>query len=181
MDECKTAQLAAYFLLKAGGKMPLLKLMKLLYLADRESISQYDYPITFDHFVAMPHGPVLSLTLDIANGFTLSEKNGGWKDLIEDRDNHDIAVRSSEILFDRLSDADIEVIEETWTKFGSMNQWQIRDFTHDQLPEWIDPQGTSRPIPYKSVLTALGYEDAEATDVAEEIMAYRDVAQPLAM
>ncbi len=37
-NERKAAQAAAYLLHKAGGKLPLLKLMKLMYLAERLSL-----------------------------------------------------------------------------------------------------------------------------------------------
>ena len=48
MYEEKAAQAAALFLLKAGGPMPHLKLMKLLYIADRESYRRRGSPITGD-------------------------------------------------------------------------------------------------------------------------------------
>lgn len=38
--EEKVAQMAAYLLQKRGGKMSYLKLMKLLYLSDRESMDR---------------------------------------------------------------------------------------------------------------------------------------------
>ena len=66
--EVKTAQVAAFFLAKAPGhRMPHLKLMKLLYLADRESMRETGYPMSWDRLVSMPHGPVLSTTLNLIN------------------------------------------------------------------------------------------------------------------
>ena len=45
MREKSIAQAAAVFLQNAGGSIELLRLMKLMYLADRESMSQCGLPI----------------------------------------------------------------------------------------------------------------------------------------
>ena len=66
-NEQKTAQIAAWFISQGGGSMPHLKLMKLMYLAERESMSRHGFTMTGDYFVSMPHGPVLSLTLNHIN------------------------------------------------------------------------------------------------------------------
>ena len=57
-NELKTAQASAYLLHKAGGTMEHLKLMKLLYLADRLSWKEYDKSITGDEYYSLPYGPV---------------------------------------------------------------------------------------------------------------------------
>lgn len=74
-DERKAAQAAAFLLHKAGGRLPLLKLMKLLYLSERESLQKYGDTITGDTFVSMPNGPVLSMTLNFINGFAKDRKS----------------------------------------------------------------------------------------------------------
>ena len=55
--EDKATQAAARLLRLAGGKLNHMKLMKLLYLADRRALIQWGRPITFDWYVSMPHGP----------------------------------------------------------------------------------------------------------------------------
>ena len=60
-----TTQLAARFLHKAGGSMPYLKLLKLMYYADRQMLITRGTLITFDKWVAMKLGPVLSSTYDL--------------------------------------------------------------------------------------------------------------------
>ena len=46
----KAAQVAAFFAIKEGGAINVLKLAKLLYLSDREHLSQYDFPIERTRF-----------------------------------------------------------------------------------------------------------------------------------
>ena len=47
-NERRTAQVAAYLLHRAGGRLPLLKFMKLMYLAERESLRVFGEPICGD-------------------------------------------------------------------------------------------------------------------------------------
>ena len=67
-DEIKATQVAAYFLSKFNNRISKLKLMKLMYIADRESFRICGEPITYDAYCSMPHGPVLSKTYDIMKG-----------------------------------------------------------------------------------------------------------------
>jgi hypothetical protein len=61
-------QIAAYFLHKAGGSMPLVKLMNLMYLADRQTLDTHGFSISGDDVVATRHGFALLNTLDLISG-----------------------------------------------------------------------------------------------------------------
>lgn len=169
-DECKAAQAAACLLHKAGGKLPLLKLMKLMYLAERLSLQRYGDTITGDSFVSMPHGPVLSMTYDHMNGALLSQE-GGWETWVSDRAENSVALRDESMIRSpeedllALSDTDLECLNDVWANFGHWNKYRLRDYTHSPAcPEWEDPQGSSRPIPPARLLKAVGYspEQVEA-------------------
>ena len=82
-NERKTTQMAAYFISHEGGEISKLKLIKLLYLAERESLRQHGRVMTGDRFVAMPYGPVLSMTLDLANENALVDESSPWYATIE--------------------------------------------------------------------------------------------------
>ena len=43
----KAAQIAAYFAVLSGGQIEKLKLIKLMYLADREKMRQFDRPMFY--------------------------------------------------------------------------------------------------------------------------------------
>lgn len=169
-NERKVAQMAAYFLAQEGGNMPILKLMKLLYLADRESLDRYEFPISGDYVVAMPHGPVLSTTLNYVDGM-MESAEGGWETWISDRENHQVRLRQdvSRAALDELSDAELDVLEAVWGRFGPMGKWAIRDYTHEHCPEWKDPAGTSKPISYREIFKALGRNDQQAGLLADRL------------
>lgn len=171
-NEKLAAQVAAFFIMKQGNEIPVLKLTKLIYLADRESMALTGYPITNDHFVSMPHGPVNSYTLNFVDG---NIDSTDWSDLVSDRANHSVALARP---FDdsdqsELSEADIDILTAVWDKFGSMDKWEIRDWTHENCPEWEDPRGSCAPIPHERVLRFLGVQHAD--EFANDIKAERQV------
>lgn len=156
----KVAQIAAFFLGQAQGAMPHLKLIKLMYLADRESMARFDVPMTDDRPVSMPHGPVLSSTLNLIKGTSRSD---AWSHWISPLENHEVRLACEiETLddLDELSKADLSVMESVWQQFGHMSKYQLRDYTHKHLPEWHDPNGSSKDIDIRETFQALG-QDAE--------------------
>lgn len=161
----KAAQVIALFVMKSGRpSLDVLKAIKLVYLADRESMSKYGFPILDECHVSMPHGPVNSTTYRHVNG-EYDLEACGWSNFLEDRANHQIAAVNAvtEDDLDELSDADIKCVSDVWNQFGHMNKWEIRDWTHDRknIPEWEDPNGSSRPIPLERIMTLLGVDEAD--------------------
>jgi uncharacterized phage-associated protein len=170
LNERKVTQMAAYFLQKRGGRMSHLKLMKLLYLADRESLRLHGLSMSGDCLVSMPHGPVLSMTLNLMDG-DVESRPDGWESLISTKENHELALKSElqPDALDELSKADTDILESTWNQFGNLSRWQIRDYTHQHCPEWEDPHGSSKPIRFEKLFQALGRPTDEAKRLAEHI------------
>lgn len=170
-NEKKAAQVAAFFLFKGlqrHANITLLKLMKLMYLAERDSYKQYGEPIIGDALVSMPNGPVLSTTLDLINFGSSTNIVGGWDSLIAERSGRDMtlkradAIRSEEDLRE-LSDSDIEILHSIWNDFGSKSAIWLREFTHDpaNCPEWEDPDGSSVPIDMDKLFLSFGLSEVE--------------------
>ncbi len=165
-NEKKAAQVAAYFLFRAGEQMSVLKLTKLLYLAERGSLEKFGEPMIGDHPISMPHGPVLSSTLDHINGM-LASGEGGWDSWISDRQGHFLALKDPQRVnspedFLELSVADIDVLGDVWNRFGGMDQWALRDWTHEHCAEWSDPEGSSVPIAPEKLLAALKFSPQQS-------------------
>jgi uncharacterized phage-associated protein len=162
----KAAQVIAYFAYKTPSKtLDVLKAIKLVYLADRESIARFGASILDERRVSMRHGPVNSDTYAYVNGeYDLDAC--GWSSYLEDRANHQIGAKDGMNIadLDELSEADIQCLDAVWAKFGSMNKWEIRDWTHekDNIPEWEDPNGSSSPIPLDRIMRVVGIEGAAA-------------------
>lgn len=166
-SEAKAAQVAAYFLIRTKGSMPLLKLMKLMYLAERRSFQEYGEGISGDRLVSMQQGPVMSITLDLMNG-AIESAAGGWESWIADRAEHQISLRddkrdSTEDDLLALSDADLAVLKQTWDEFGRLNKFQLVDYTHAHCPEWQDPEGSMIPMKPEELFGALGFSAEQSS------------------
>lgn len=158
----KAAQVVAFFASAQGGRINVLKLVKLIYLADRAFMADFERPILYDRMVSMDHGPVNSATLDLINGLAADER--GWTEFVGSRVGNDIPLSEYYHLdtdLDELSRKEVDVLGETWSRFGHMTKYQIRDHTHRHCPEWEDPKGSSNPIPYSRIFKFLQKDDAE--------------------
>ena len=170
-SEKRAAQTAAFFVSRAGGTIEILKLMKLMYLAERESFARYGEPITGDILVSMKHGPVLSKTLDHMNGFIDSEE-GGWESWISARAGHQLGLQPAHDpagRFTHLSDADTEILDFIWSKFGKYSKYRLSNITHKICSEWEDPGDTSQLIPYSRILNCVGYKPEVVRELRQRI------------
>ena len=159
-NERKAAQAAAYLLFLAGGRLPLIKLLKLMYLAERASLREFGELITGDHLVSMDHGPVLSRTYSRMNGTSRGAENG-WDKWVSDRADHYLELRDRTMVrssadLKALSRSDLQMLNEVYTEFGHVDRWDLVEYTHT-LPEWKDPRGSSYPIDFELLLESLGY------------------------
>lgn len=161
----KAAQVIALLALRAGGGLDVLKAVKLVYLADRESMARYGFPILDENHVSMRHGPVNSSTYAHLSGEEDLDACG-WSDFLQSRENHRVAVMAgvTEEALDELSDADIACLNAVWERFGGMEKWAIRDWTHDpgNIPEWEDPGSSSTLIPLTRTFRHLGVANPDA-------------------
>ncbi|QBY02346.1 DUF4065 domain-containing protein [Rhodophyticola sp. CCM32] len=159
-DPQKAAQTVAFFAMQEGGSINVLKVVKLVYLADRESVRTRGHPIQDEARVSMPHGPVNSVTLNYLNG--AYRDDGGWSEYLRDRANNDVGVVQKDLTTDHLSslsEGDLEMLESTWDQFGHFDRFDLADWTHNHIAEWQDPNGSSTPIPLDRIMTAVGLEN----------------------
>lgn len=172
----KVAQVAAFFCQKEGGAIPVLKLVKLIYLSDRQFMSECGLPMTHDRHVSMPHGPVNSITYDLIGG---SIESAEWTGVISAREGNTVALSRALTTddTDELSDAEVDALEAVWGKFGGMSKFALRDWTHENCPEWEDPHGSSSAIPPERTLRFLGVENAERFAQRSEV--YREFRSAL--
>ena len=63
-EEEQATEAMVFLLGKSGGSMNYMKAIKMLYLADRDSLSMGHNSITTDSYKSLPRGPVTSNILD---------------------------------------------------------------------------------------------------------------------
>jgi uncharacterized phage-associated protein len=167
-ETLKAAQAAAILLKLEGGQMSRLRLLKLLYIADRESMAETARPITGDDVVAMDHGPVLSQTYKLI-GRKAGNENEVWDRYIGQKGDRD-HVLISDPGDGRLSEFEIAKLRAVSHMRRGMTDYAIADETH-KFPEWIKnqpPEGSKQDISLRDILEALGMGDYEEKLVEEE-------------
>ena len=91
--QAKTTQLACEFLRLAGGRMSYMKLIKLLYLVDRRSLLERGVPVTYDRYVSMSHGPVLSETLALINYGSGPSEESYWETHVDQDSRYEVSLK----------------------------------------------------------------------------------------
>lgn len=174
--EKKVAQMAAYLLLKSGGRMAYLKLMKLLYLSDREYLIKYGDLMSGDKLYSMKLGPILSETLNLMRNVN---KVGGeeWAKFITSKGNDVLLQPGHGDFFDwdeelgELSRADIKTLDSVFESFGHYYKFDLANLTHlkEVCPEWRNPGASRLPIYKKDILLYSGKSDQEADNILKSM------------
>jgi len=168
-NEAKVTEAAVYLLKRRGGRMHYLKLLKLLYLADRTALLKWGRPITSDRYVSMDHGPVLSVTLNLING-GYADFGEMWSNAISAKDGAEVELRNPKLDFvpNELSQAEEDLLSSIFDQYGYWNRWKLVEYLHT-LPEWQDPNGSAIPITYRDILAAGDKKPAEISMIEEEL------------
>ena len=165
----KATQVASTLIERCGGKVSVLKLVKLMYLVERGGLENFGRPVFCDSYYNMQHGPVVSRSLNLINSDATPDDAVIWDQYISERNDHSVSLRD-QVNFSSLSRAESGVVDNVFEQFGHMSEWELRDYTH-RLPEWEDPAGTSIPLSHKQILLALGKSEEEIEAIASELEA----------
>lgn len=138
MDSFKTIVQAINYLLKKTGQADKLKIVKLLFLADKLHLLKYARTITGDDFFAMKRGPVGSKTLDLLNQnmeYLDNTEIEYSKKYLQKIDALNYEAKRIESEYEMLSESDKTVLDEIALKFGKLSGGDLVELVH-QYPEW---------------------------------------------
>ena len=152
----KATEVACLFLERGGGRMNIMKLVKLIYLLDRLSLDRRGIPVCGGDYLSMRNGPVTSEVLDLINdGRLYRESDTRWEECLSDRENHEVAlIRMPKR--EQVSNAEVKLLDEIWSEHGGKSQWQLVDWCHDHCKEWTPVSGGRSPISVEQIGEALG-------------------------
>lgn len=143
-----------------------LRLLKLLYIADREAIRETGYPITCDRVVAMKHGPVLSCLYDIIKGENSKSPEFNNYYTVNGRDismHNDPGIGS-------LNKYEIRKLKEVVEKYKTVEDYDIVKETH-LFPEWSknDPGNSSIAISWNDIFESLELDEEKIASIKREV------------
>ena len=165
----KTIQAAAKLLcLEMNKQMSRLRLLKLLYIADRECLRDNGWPITGDSVIAMKHGPVLNEFYDVIKG-------DGAGSLTLDRY---IRRRGHQLILindpgqGRLNRYEIEKFQELSRRYMDADEWDIIEETRE-FQEWKDNGLGDYPIPLEDILSVLGFSQKNIKSIIRDAIYFQ--------
>ena len=130
-NEEKATELAAC-MLSWGGSMKFIKLLKLIYLADREALDREGHSISTDRWVSMKHGPVPIQTYNLIHQEDDPDRHPVWNQYIENQADYCIGLKK-EMGINHLSEAERAVAEDVWKQYGHLPylgfQWSCRAYS----------------------------------------------------
>lgn len=150
------------------GPTEKVKLMKLLYIADKTHFLNYGFPITGDRQCAMPWGPVPSDCLHAVNGELWPRSQAAFSILHVDDNLVSLKVDPG---VKALTQAELNSLETVIRDHGLKNRWTLVGETH-RYPEYAEVyvQGSSRTISYESILRHAGRTDLGRPVIGPEIL-----------
>jgi uncharacterized phage-associated protein len=143
-------------------RMNYMKLLKLLYLAERSSLLEATKSMSGDRLIGMSKGPLLSETYDLIKASSTGNRTGYWCQHIKTEGYDVVMIDHSAMEYDDLSDADESRLHRIYDQFGHMNEEELVEWTHENLAEWTDPKGSSRSIPTRDIFFAAELSDEVA-------------------
>ena len=189
-DSRRAVQAAGVLLRFANGRMDYMRLLKLLYIADRESVRQTGVPVVGGRTVAMNRGPLHSVVYnwvkpeDTTRWFTGPADHEGqqlWTKFIGTHLDKSAGIYDVELIGDpgdgALSDCQVALLNAVSEEHVGRHTLDIVEETHE-FPEFRKcfEQDTSRPIPWEAILEAVGRKDQIRALAAHEaaVNAFRE-------
>ncbi|MEJ2740627.1 MAG: Panacea domain-containing protein [Dehalococcoidia bacterium] len=169
-NEQKATQATCILLELNGGEMSLLKLMKLIYNVEREAINRWMRPITFGNSCSMPHGQVISEAYDNAK-LVNQARDSFWTKHIRTFSNNKVRLINNDCGIDKLSKAEIKLLQEMFEKYKNKTALQMRNEHHDKdlFPEYSDPGNSSIMTTYEDILIALGKTENQIEEFKKDL------------
>ncbi len=168
----KTIAAVTFLIEREGGEVDMFLSLKMLYLADKQSLINWGKTITGDSFYALPKGPVLTQVYNLFKGTGPREDQERWDSYFSERVNNAIhLIKDTD--FGILSEREMEMLESARKQIHEIAPWEVADWLHKTCPEWKDPQGGSIPIDASTILRLAGKSEKEIREIEESNEAFQ--------
>lgn len=158
------------YLARTGMELDQYKVVKLIYLADREHFRRFRRPISFDRFVAMEYGPVASNALRVMKGENVAGIDRAALPFeIKKFDKlYFLNHPKREIKREVFSKSDLKVLDEVVAQYGNCSFKQLYNLTHGHFAydrAWQNRHSNAEPMRFEDFLD----ESAEKEEIVEDL------------
>lgn len=135
-DYKKAVQSINYLISKLGKPIKYMKILKLIYFADRYHLRKYGRTVSGAVYYGMKYGPVASEVKDVLN-ITAQEDDveNAYKNKFIKYMKKYLIGSLKEPDFDEFSESDIEALDFSLKYFSKFDQYELANITH-LYPEW---------------------------------------------
>ena len=164
----KATEVASLLIQKEGGRLNVMKLVKLVYLLDRLSIDKRGIPVVGGVYYSMRNGPVTSELLEIINAGRLADdSDSSWEQFISSREDHFVSLLGNAPI-GVVSDSEKRLIDEIYGEHGTKDQWAIRDWCHQNCGEWTPLENGREKIQIEQIAVNVGKSESEVRLISDE-------------
>ena len=154
-----------------GGAIDVLKVIKMLYLADRRALVEWHRPITGDQFWSLANGPVVSRTYDLIRGKVGGPEMDAWRAVFNPRKEDSLSLKSKPNT-KPLSRREKAALQDAHKQIEPLTTGQVIDLVH-KLPEWKDPGKSSLPIDPETIFYHENFGESAVKEIEKELKAVK--------
>lgn len=175
-DERKALDVACYFMKLHKLPINYMKLLKYMYIYERNQILEHSSVTISDDYFSMKNGPVLSKTYDLIKEITgeSAKTSSIWHDYIIKSilDKFSLELTEEKNAFPRLSKMDMLEIEKIFHQYKSNDQWEMSEISHT-FPEWTQIQFGREQFSFSDIVNKSNKSEDMKQEIIEEIEYYK--------
>lgn len=172
----KSTQAVARLIEKSGAPIDYLRLAKLIYLADRQSIVSRGVPIVGGHYFSMRKGPTIGEIMDFVHQRSAPQ----WKETISPRYGNEIRLHAKPT-YGALSRAELNILDSVVHTHMERTTEELVEWCHQNCPEYQQVSKNKRkPIQVESILKSAKKTARQIQKVIEEACEIEEMDQMLA-
>ena len=164
IDAKKATHAVARLIEKSGGSADYLRVAKLIYLADRNSLLARGIPIVGGHYYSMKMGPTIGEVMD----FVHQQDAPGWRTAISPRHGNTLKLKSLPD-FGALSETEMEILDRVVKEHAGQTTEQLVIWCHQHCKEYEEVSARQRKdISVESILRAEKRDERRISKVVRE-------------
>jgi uncharacterized phage-associated protein len=172
----KATPAVARLIQKSGAPIDYLRLIKLVYLADRKSIIDRGIPIVGGTYYSMRKGPVISEVMNFVN----MQNAPRWKETISPRSGDEVRLCGIPD-FGALSKSELNILDGVVAEHHQRTTEELVAWCHDHCPEYEQVRaGQRKLITVESILKGAKKEVAQIRKVIESANEIEELNELLA-
>ena len=154
------------------GAIDVLKVIKMLYLADRRALVEWHRPITGDQFWSLANGPVVSRTYDLIRGQSWRSRDGRLAGGLQPAKRGLSFTKEQAKHKTPFLEGKRRPFKMRTNKSNPLTTGQVIDLVH-KLPEWKDPGKSSLPIDPETIFYHENFGESAVKEIEKELKAFQ--------